>query len=508
MKREPSAKNNLNWCKNCNIPLIGKTCSCGSEPKNIPLLRPYEIRPALSADYKLIKTLIEDKFGEIPLSQVILLNKTGGADRNDLIIMNGERLGWLIFDPVKREHRFDIAVEALPFIFSHITKGIIDIYTDTNYSKEQGRIGGKKLKLNSPVENGTYIVKYKAKAGTGIVKDGSIKIKELIQILPQEVPDPDWDEVIQKNKYHLKNLERSAVRSIKQHINDRPTANVSFSGGKDSTVVLHLGQKAGIKKAFFIDTGLEFPETIEFVESKDLDIIRKGGDFWKKTETDGPPSKDSRWCCKLLKLIPLNGYLSEIGPCVTVQGNRWYESWNRADLEETIENPGNPLQLNISPIRSWRAFEVFLYIWWQDLEVNPLYEKGLERIGCYLCPAMLESEYEVVRNLHPEFTESWDKFLTLWAEKNGFPDEYVKWGLWRWKSLPPKMKEICRDNGIPINYGNSTDTEPSDNRVKAGEPKLRRTHEPSRNLMPAGKKKNTEKSSVSKKEKTKRKNIR
>lgn len=491
MKREPSAKNNLYWCKNCNIPLIGKTCSCGSEPKEIQLLRPYELRPLLSADFKLIKTLIEERFGPIPLSKVILLNKTGGTDRADLAIMNGERLGWLTFDPLKREYSFDIAVDSLPFILNHVTKGIIDIYEDADHSESKGRIGGKRLKLNSKFPNGIYIVKYKSKFGTGIVRDGSIKVKELIQISTQEVPDPDWDEVIQKNKYHLKNLERSAIRSIKQHINDRPTANVSFSGGKDSTVVLHLAEKAGIKKAFFIDTGLEFPETIDFVRSKGVDIIQKGGDFWQAVERAGPPAKDNRWCCKLLKLNPLKIYLSDIGPCVTVQGNRWYESWNRAGLEETNQNPANPLQLNISPIRSWRAFEVYLYIWWQNLEINPLYEKGLERIGCYLCPAMLESEYEDLRTLHPDYAERWDKFLDLWAEKRELPDEFRKWGLWRWKALPPKMREVCKEKGIAVNY-DYTLKGGAERKSETKVPEQKEERPVSRNLMPAKKKIRTE----------------
>jgi len=212
-------------------------------------------------------------------------------------------------------------------------------------------------------------------------------------------------------------------------MNDRPCVNVSFSGGKDSTAVLHLARKAGVEKAFFIDTGIELPETVEFVVSEGVEIIRKGGDFFQAVEKAGPPGKDHRWCCKLLKLHPLKIYLAGIGPCVTIQGNRWYESWNRADLDETSQNPANPLQLNISPIRNWRALEVYLYLWWQKAPMNPLYEKGLERIGCYLCPAVLESEYEGLREMHPELTDRWDEFLIRWAEKNGLPDAYHRWGL-------------------------------------------------------------------------------
>ena len=115
-------------------------------------------------------------------------------------------------------------------------------------------------------------------------------------------------------------------------------------------------------------------------------MIQKAMDFWQAAEKAGPPGKDNRWCCKLLKLHPLKLYLADIGPCVTVQGNRWYESWNRAGLDETSQNPANPLQLNISPIRNWRALEVFLYLWWQGLPINPLYDRGLERIGCLPLP--------------------------------------------------------------------------------------------------------------------------
>jgi len=448
---EPVVKKTLYWCEHCNVPLIGRTCSCGNEAKIILLLQPYDLRPALSADKTLFQKLITEKFGDAPLPHVILLNKTGGYDRAELIIINGDRFGWFTFDPVTRKHSIDIAPEALPFLIPHITKGIIDLTVHIDLKSEKGRIGGKKFPLKEPVQDGTFIVTANGKYGTAIVKDGTIKVKELIPVTPRTFPDPDWETVINNNKYHLKNLERNAVRTIKSHIHDRPTVNVSFSGGKDSTAVLNLARKAGVNKAFFIDTGLEFPETIRFIEEQGVEIIRKGGDFWQAVEKAGPPGKDNRWCCKLLKLNPLKIYLADVGPSVTIQGNRWYESWNRAGLEETSQNPANPLQLNISPIRSWRAFEVFLYLWWQKIPTNPLYEEGIERIGCYLCPAMLESEYENIRITHPELTSRWDAFLDKWTDKKQMPDAYNTWGLWRWRALPPKMRELCRDKGVIVN---------------------------------------------------------
>ncbi|PWR73595.1 aminotransferase class V-fold PLP-dependent enzyme [Methanospirillum stamsii] len=447
---EPAVKKTLYWCEHCNIPLIARSCSCGGEGKTIPLLQPYDLRPALSADRNLIYELIASQFGEIPLPKVILLNKTGGYDRAELVIINGERFGWLTFDPVTRKFSLDITPEALPFLLTHIKRGIVDLTRIVDLKSEKGRIGGKRFKLSEPLSDGTVIITANGKYGTGVVKEGYIRVKELLQVTPRTYPDPDWEAVIAQNQYHLKNLERNAIRTIKSHINDRPTANVSFSGGKDSTAILHLAKKAGVTKSFFIDTGLEFPETIRFIEEQGAEIIRKGGDFFQAAEKAGPPGKDNRWCCKLLKLHPLKIYLADVGPCVTIQGNRWYESWNRAGLDETSQNPANPLQLNISPIRSWRAFEVFLYLWWKKIPMNPLYERGIERIGCYLCPAMLESEYEGIKKTHPEMTDRWDDFLDKWAEKKQMPDAYTDWGLWRWRALPPKMRELCRNMGVLV----------------------------------------------------------
>ncbi len=428
-----------------------RVCACGREGKKIELLQPFDVRPALAADTALIKKLVAERFGAVPLAKILLLNKTGGVDRADLVIMHGDRFGWLTFDPVSRKFCLDIAPESLPYILSHVRQGIVDLDLQTDARSMQGRIGGKKIPLAAPVPEGTVIVKYKNRFGTGVVKDGSVRVKELISVVPRSPRNSGWDVAVEQNRYHLKNLERNAVRSIRQHMHDRPTANVSFSGGKDSTAVLHLARKAGVTKAFFIDTGIEFPETVEFVQSQGVEVVRKGGDFWQAVEKAGPPGKDHRWCCKLLKLHPLKLYLAGVGPCVTIQGNRWYESWNRADLDETSQNPANPLQLNISPIRNWRALEVFLYLWWQKAEINPLYDKGLERIGCFLCPAMLESEYEELRLILPEYAQRWDAFLEKWADKKGLPGAFCTWGLWRWHALPPKMRELCRSKGIPVN---------------------------------------------------------
>ena len=136
--------------------------------------------------------------------------------------MNGERLGWLTFDPVTRSFSLDIAPEALPFLIGHATKGIVDLDRETDIRSEGGRVGGKRLALKTPVPDGTVIVKYKQRYGTGMVRDGSVKVRELIPVVPRTLPDPGWDVAVEKNRYHLKNLERNAIRAIKQHLSRPP----------------------------------------------------------------------------------------------------------------------------------------------------------------------------------------------------------------------------------------------------------------------------------------------
>jgi cysteine desulfurase/selenocysteine lyase len=449
--REPPVKKVLYWCDRCSVPLIGRTCGCGAEGRRVPLQAPYDVRPALAADLTLIRGLVEDRFGPAPIPRIVLLNKAGGVDRNDLVILHGERFGWLSFDPVDRRFRFDLAPGGLPFIVGQAARGIVDLGKVAPRAELEGRrIGGKRIPVRTREPDGTVVVKYRNGYGTGTLREGQIRVKEIVPVEPRSPPDPGWEVAVERNRYHLKNLERNAVREIRHHVKDRPCANVSFSGGKDSMAVMGLARKAGIPSAFFIDTGIEFPETVRFVEEQGVEVIRKAGDFWAAAEKAGPPAKDMRWCCKLLKLHPLRLHLASTGPCVTVQGNRWYESWNRADLEATSQNPANPLQLNLSPIRNWRALEVFLYLWWQELPVNPLYDRGIERIGCYLCPAMLESEHELLRSMHPDLAERWDGFLDRWAAGHNMPDEYARWGLWRWRGLPPKMRELCTRHGLAL----------------------------------------------------------
>lgn len=105
-----------------------------------------------------------------------------------------------------------------------------------------------------------------------------------------------------------------------------------FSGGKDSQVIYHLAQMAGVKfDAHYNVTSVDPPELIHFIKSHYPDVVfdiprYKDGTqitMWNLIERNRtPPTRIIRYCCSKLKESNGKGR-------VDVTGVRWAESSNR-----------------------------------------------------------------------------------------------------------------------------------------------------------------------------------
>ena len=116
----------------------------------------------------------------------------------------------------------------------------------------------------------------------------------------------------------------TAARIIEWYNHWQGNVFVSFSGGKDSTVLLHIARSLfPDMKAMFLDTGLEYPEIREFVRSfNNVDWVRPKMSFKQIIEKYGYPviSKDvaNKIVCvrnvleKLKKKLHASGKLSDL----------------------------------------------------------------------------------------------------------------------------------------------------------------------------------------------------
>lgn len=89
----------------------------------------------------------------------------------------------------------------------------------------------------------------------------------------------------------LQKIQVTQTRIIEWYIKNKGQVYVSFSGGKDSTVLLDLARRIYPDiPAVFVDTGLEYPEIREFVKSIDcVTWLRPKMNFRKVIETYGYP---------------------------------------------------------------------------------------------------------------------------------------------------------------------------------------------------------------------------
>ena len=88
------------WCDRCGTLIMGRTCSCGSEPRPFRINGPGDIRPAMGEGKELILDLLRRNFGtDGGLSgKMVFLNKVPGEDRTDEVLAHGAVIAVIRFE--------------------------------------------------------------------------------------------------------------------------------------------------------------------------------------------------------------------------------------------------------------------------------------------------------------------------------------------------------------------------------------------------------------------------
>lgn len=228
----------------------------------------------------------------------------------------------------------------------------------------------------------------------------------------------------------------------------------TYSGGKDSEVVLELFKRSGIPyEVHNSHTTADAPPTVRHIREVFRDLELKGVKceiqmptykgkpitMWKLIPAKRtPPTRIMRYCCQVLKEADENNRF-------IATGVRWAESkrreqWQsfqapskRIQASDTVMSGDNSLhrrmieqcmqknKMVVNPIIEWTDDEVWQYYWGECKHHNPLYKMGYYRVGCIGCPMVGKHRYKEFSDFptyRRAYTRAFDKMLKE-REKRG-----------------------------------------------------------------------------------------
>ena len=176
------------------------------------------------------------------------------------------------------------------------------------------------------------------------------------------------------------------LRSIP--LQEGEAVEVSYSGGKDSDVILQLTKEAGIKyRAIYKNTTIDPPGTVAHARAMGAEVLMPKHTFFELAAKNSLPSRWSRYCCRFLKeyaVLPRS-----------IQGIRRSESTKRSERykePEECRNYGKGQKVRVYlPILDWADEDVTEFIADRGVQCHPLYYidgvfHAERRLGCMGCP--------------------------------------------------------------------------------------------------------------------------
>ena len=228
-------------------------------------------------------------------------------------------------------------------------------------------------------------------------------------------------------------LIKSAAKQAKEQFGEK--LEVSYSGGKDSDIILELAKMAGVDYvAIYKCTTIDPPYTIRHALDNGAQIIRPKMNFPQLLAYGGYPNWRYRFCCNTLKEYKVLN--------VAILGVRASESNARKERYK------EPTQCRVYsstcevqqyfPILTWTDDDCLAFIKERGIKLHPLYYRQdgtidmSKRLGCMCCPLTGEKvrreQFKARPNMLKIYLRGGRRFLELHPDsvKQKYGDEY-KW---------------------------------------------------------------------------------
>lgn len=202
-----------------------------------------------------------------------------------------------------------------------------------------------------------------------------------------------------------------AIKEIRAMVRLGNRLCLRFSGGKDSIVVKHLCDMAGVPYvARFSRTSVDPPELLKYIRMEHKDVMIESPRitmFQLIIKKGFPPTRICRYCCQEFKERNVCGKGEGI---LTLTGVRKAESPRRKSRSKYENCQADKGVHFFHPIVNWTDDQIWEFIIDEKLPYCQIYDEGMSRIGCVGCP--LASSEKIIAEFKrwPQFEKAY-----LWA---------------------------------------------------------------------------------------------
>jgi phosphoadenosine phosphosulfate reductase len=172
-----------------------------------------------------------------------------------------------------------------------------------------------------------------------------------------------------------------------------PRLTIATAFGAEGCCILHmLAEIEPRVRVFNLDTGYQFPETLELRErikeryGIEVEMVRPQKSVPEYEAEHGGPLYTIRpdQCCQDRKIVPLRQAL--VGYDAWVSAIRSDQTADRA-VADVVQWDDKFSLVKVNPLLDWNRVTVWDFLLKHDVPYNPLHDQGYPSIGCWPCTA-------------------------------------------------------------------------------------------------------------------------